>query len=93
LSLTFLFGLGFAFVCSIAITNTLLQKLVTDQMRGRVMSMFVLSFIGTLPIGNLVAGASSTHFGPQRTLAVGGLVVTTVATTVLIFNRRLRELY
>jgi predicted MFS family arabinose efflux permease len=93
LSLMFLFGLGFAFVCSIAITNTLLQKLVTDQMRGRVMSMFVLSFIGTLPIGNLVAGASSTHFGPQPTLAVGGLVVTTVATTVLIFNRRLRELY
>jgi predicted MFS family arabinose efflux permease len=93
LSLMFLFGLGFAFVCSIAITNTLLQKLVTDQMRGRVMSMFVLSFIGTLPIGNLVAGASSTHFGPQRTLAVGGLVVTTVATSVLIFNRRLRELY
>ena len=93
LSLMFLFGLGFAFVCSIAITNTLLQKLVTDQMRGRVMSMFVLSFIGTLPIGNLAAGASSTHFGPQPTLAVGGLVVTTVATTVLIFNRRLRELY
>lgn len=93
LSLMFLFGLGFAFVCSIAITNTLLQKLVTDQMRGRVMSMFVLSFIGTLPIGNLVAGASSTHFGPQRTLAVGGFVVTTVATSVLIFNRRLRELY
>ena len=93
LSLRFLFGLGFAFVCSIAITNTLLQKLVTDQMRGRVMSMFVLSFIGTLPIGNLVAGASSTHFGPQRTLAVGGFVVTTVATSVLIFNRRLRELY
>jgi len=93
LSLMFLFGLGFAFVCSIAITNTLLQKLVTDQMRGRVMSMFVLSFIGTLPIGNLAAGASSTHFGPQPTLAVGGLVVTTVATSVLIFNRRLRELY
>jgi predicted MFS family arabinose efflux permease len=89
----FLFGLGFAFVCSIAITNTLLQKLVTDQMRGRVMSMFVLSFIGTLPIGNLVAGSASTHFGPQPTLAVGGFVVTIVATSVLIFNRRLRELY
>jgi predicted MFS family arabinose efflux permease len=93
LSLMFLFGLGFAFVCSIAITNTLLQKLVTDQMRGRVMSMFVLSFIGTLPIGNLVAGSASTHFGPQPTLAVGGFVVTIVATSVLIFNRRLRELY
>ena len=92
-SLLFLFGLGFALVVSIAITNTLLQKLVTDQMRGRVMSMFLLSFIGTMPIGNILAGTASNHFGPQPTLAVGGFVVTIVATGVLIFNRRLRELH
>ena len=92
-SLLFLFGVGFAIVMSVAITNTLLQKLVTDQMRGRVMSMFILSFIGTMPIGNILAGTASNHFGPQHTLAVGGLVVTTVATGVAIFNKRLRELY
>ena len=86
-------GLGFALVCSIAITNTLLQMLVTDQMRGRVMSMFLLSFMGTMPIGNILAGTASNHFGPQSTLAVGGFVVTLVATAVLIFNRRLRGLY
>src|SRR5215831_20375945 len=44
LSLFFLFALGFGIVCSVAVTNTLLQKLVTDEMRGRVMSMFMLSF-------------------------------------------------
>ena len=93
MSLMFLFGLGFALVVSIAITNTLLQKLVTDQMRGRVMSMFLLSFMGTMPIGNILAGTASQHFGPQHTLAVGGFVVTMVATGVLIFNRRLRELH
>jgi|ERR1700752_1211598 len=92
-SLLFLFGLGFAIVVSVAITNTLLQKLVTDQMRGRVMSMFILSFIGTMPIGNILAGSVSNHFGPQHTLAVGGLIVTIVAIAVSIFNRRLRELY
>ncbi len=92
-SLIFLFGLGFALVCSIAITNTLLQKLVTDQMRGRVMSMFLLSFMGTMPIGNILAGTASNHFGPQYTLAFGGFVVTMVGIGVLIFNRRLRELY
>ncbi len=92
-SLLFLFGLGFALVVSVALTNTLLQKLVTDEMRGRVMSMFILSFMGTIPIGNIAAGTASTHFGPQHTLAVGGLVVTVVATGVAIFNRRLRELY
>ncbi len=84
----FLFGLGFALVVSVAITNTLLQKLVTDQMRGRVMSMFILSFMGTMPIGNILAGAASNQFGPQHTLAVGGFVVTLVATGVAIFNKR-----
>ena len=93
LSLLFLFGLGFAVVVSVALTNTLLQKLVTDQMRGRVMSMFLLSFMGTMPIGNILAGALSNQFGPQRVLALGGLIVTLVATTVAIFNKRLRELH
>jgi len=93
LSLTFLFGLGFALVVSVALINTLLQKLVTDQMRGRVMSMFILSFMGTMPLGNIIAGAVSSHFGPQRTLAVGGLVVTVFAASVTFFNKRLRELH
>jgi MFS family permease len=93
LSLIFLFGLGFAIVVSVASTNTLLQTLVTDQMRGRVMSMFIMSFMGTMPIGNIVAGALSTRFGPQRTLAFGGLIVTVVAGAVTIFNKRLRNLH
>jgi MFS family permease len=93
LSLIYLFGLGFALVCSVAVTNTLLQKLVTDQMRGRVMSMFIMSFMGTMPIGNIVAGYLSTQFGPPRTLAAGGLIITVFASSVAIFNRRLRELH
>ena len=92
-SLTFLFGIGFALVVSVATTNTLLQKLVTDQMRGRVMSMFILTFMGTMPIGNIVAGALSNRFGPQLTLAVGGLVVAFFAALVAVFNKRLRELH
>ena len=92
-SLLFLFGLGFALVVSVALTNTLLQKLVTDKMRGRVMSMFLLSFMGTMPIGNILAGTLSNHFGPQRVLAIGGLIVTTAASGVAIFSKRLRELH
>jgi len=93
LSMIFLFGLGFAIVVSVATTNTLLQTLVTDQMRGRVMSMFVLSFMGTMPIGNIIAGAVSHRFGAPHTLAAGGITVTTVATIVTLTNRRLRELH
>jgi predicted MFS family arabinose efflux permease len=93
ISLVFLFGMGFAIVCSIAVTNTLLQKLVTDEMRGRVMSMFILSFIGAMPIGNLLAGSAAQRFGAPRTLATGGLIITLFATLVTIRNKRLRELY
>ena len=93
MSLLFLFGLGFALVLSVALTNTLLQKLVTDEMRGRVMSMFILSFMGTMPVGSILAGAASNRFGPQYTLAVGGFIVMMMGAGLLIFKKRLRELY
>ena len=92
LSLFFLFGLGFGIVCSVAVTNTLLQKLVTDEMRGRVMSMFMLSFIGAMPIGNLIAGAAAHRFGVQRTLATGGMIIALFVAAVAIRSPRLREL-
>src|SRR5437867_8015024 len=91
ISIVFLFALGFAIVCSVAVTNTLLQKLVTDEMRGRVMSMFMLSFIGAMPIGNLIAGAASHRFGVQRTLAAGGIIIALFVGAVAIRSPRLRE--
>lgn len=93
LSYVFLFSLGFAIVTSVASANTLLQKLVTDQMRGRVMSMFLLSFMGTMPIGNILAGSASHRFGVPHTLAAGGLVIVIFAITMMVFNERLRDLY
>ena len=92
-SLFFLFGIGFSIVTAVATTNTSLQKLVTDQMRGRVMSMFMLSFMGTMPIGNIIAGSASHRFGAPHTLAVGGATVTALAIFITITNKRLRELY
>jgi MFS family permease len=92
-SLIFLYGVGFSIVTSVAVTNTLLQQLVTDEMRGRVMSMFILTFIGTMPIGNLLSGALSQRFGAQRTLAGGGLAIVIYVILVALTNRRLRELH
>ena len=92
MSLFFLFALGFGIVCSVAVTNTLLQKLVTDEMRGRVMSMFMLSFVGAMPIGNLLAGAASQRFGVQRTLAAGGVIIAIFVSTLAARSPQLREL-
>jgi predicted MFS family arabinose efflux permease len=91
-SIAFLFALGFGIVCSVAVTNTLLQKLVSDEMRGRVMSMFMLSFIGAMPIGNLIAGAASHRFGAPHTLAAGGIIITIFVAIVTWRSPRLREL-
>jgi MFS family permease len=91
-SMVFLFGVGFTIVTSVAVTNTLLQQLVTDEMRGRVMSMFILSFIGAMPIGNLLAGAVSHRYGAPFALAAGGVCIIIYVTVVALRNRRLREL-
>ena len=92
-ALAFIFGMGFAIVSCVAVVNTLLQQLVTDEMRGRVMSMFILSFIGTMPIGNLIAGASAERFGAPRTLAAGGLIIAVFIIIVTLRDKRLRELH
>ena len=84
--------MGFSIVISIAVVNTLLQQLVTDQMRGRVMSMFILSFMGTMPFGNLIAGVASHRFGAPYTLAAGGLMIALYSVIVGVRNGRLRGL-
>jgi MFS family permease len=91
-TLSFLFGVGFSVVTSVAVTNTLLQQLVTDEMRGRVMSMFILSFIGTMPVGNLAAGVVSHQYGARTALTAGGLAIVVYVTIMALTNQRLREL-
>jgi MFS family permease len=92
LSLVMLFGIGFSIVCSIAVTNMLLQELVTDEMRGRVMSMFMLSFIGAWPIGSFIAGVASRRFGAPHTLASGGIVIVIFIVYNALRHPRLRTM-
>ena len=92
LTLALLFGIGFSIVCSVAVTNMLLQELVTDEMRGRVMSMFMLSFIGAWPIGSLLAGVAARRYGAPHTLAAGGLIIVLFIIYVALRNPRLRTL-
>lgn len=91
-SIPLIFVMGFSIVFGIALSNVLLQQLVTDEMRGRVMSMFILSFIGAMPLGNLLAGSFATRFGVQRTLAGGGVIIVWFILIVAFTNSRLRAL-
>jgi MFS family permease len=64
---------GFAMMMQFASTNTLIQAMVPDQLRGRVMSLYSMMFLGMSPFGSLVAGTLADHIGAQITVALGGL--------------------
>jgi len=66
--------LGFGAMLHMGSTNTLLQTFIDDRMRGRVMSFYVMSFIGTMPMGSLISGYTSSHFGPRWTLSIAGAI-------------------
>lgn len=87
-----LFGIGVSMVTFFALGTTLLQQLVTDKMRGRVMSMWLLTFIGTTPFASLLSGAASDRFGPRPTLVACGFVILLFGLTAGLLNPRLREL-
>ena len=91
-SLALLFGVGFSVTSSVALINTLLQQLVTDEMRGRVLSMFVLTFLGTLPFGSFLAGAAAARYGASYTLATGGVLIVIFISILFVKARRLRQL-
>lgn len=72
LSLAILVGFGFAWMLLLAGCNTLLQTVVDDDKRGRVMSLYTMAFMGTVPLGSLLAGTLASYLGAPRAAAVGG---------------------
>ena len=57
-----------------AAANTVLQTVVDESLRGRVMAFYTMAVLGTQPIGSLLAGMLAEHIGAQRTIFVGALV-------------------
>src|SRR4029078_3752281 len=57
---------------TMAATNTIIQTIVTEELRGRVMAFYTMAFLGTAPIGSLIAGVAADRIAPQRTIRFGG---------------------
>jgi MFS family permease len=89
LSLACLTMTGLGGVLLMASSNTLLQAMVDDSKRGRVMSIFTMAFTGTTPLGNLVMGAIAEKFSAWLALTISG---TTCVIVVFIFYRQLPRL-
>lgn len=80
--------MGFAMSCTNAMANTIVQTASPQALRGRVMSVYMMSFAGTAPIGAFLAGAVAERLGTPASIAAGGLV-TLVATVVIALRYRL----
>ena len=73
LSVALLVPVGFAMMVQMASSNTLIQAMVPDRLRGRAMAVYSMMFMGMAPMGALLSGWSADHLGAQWTLAIGGV--------------------
>ena len=73
LSVALLVPVGFAMMMQMASSNTLIQAMVPDRLRGRAMAVYSMMFMGMAPMGALLSGWSADHLGAQWTLAIGGV--------------------
>ncbi len=92
LSLAAMFLVGGTSVTSIALVNTLLQTRVEDKFRGRVMSVFMITFAGFMPFGNLLAGSLAQGLGVSFSVMLGGLICLAFFMFINIFFPKVREI-
>ncbi len=89
LTATVLMVVGFCSITFSAMGNTVLQLTSTPQMRGRVMSLWAIAFLGSTTIGGPIIGFIGQHVGPRWALATGGLAALVAgAYGVLALRRR-----
>ena len=86
LSLVLMVITGLGMMLQMASSNTILQTIIDDDKRGRVMSFYTMAFMGTAPFGSFIAGALAKIIGAPNTILIGGIVCILGA---LIFARKL----
>jgi MFS family permease len=89
LSAALLLPCGYSMMLQMACSNTLIQTIVPDHLRGRVMSLYSMMFMGMAPFGAFFGGALANRIGAPMTVAVGGIVCVLGA---IWFERALPEL-
>ncbi len=91
ISLLLLFGIGWGFMIFINSSNALIQSLVPDELRGRVMSIYTLTFFGFMPIGALLAGWVAERLGEPMMVLLAALIVLAYAGLVYLRVPTLRR--
>ncbi|HLK39792.1 MAG TPA: MFS transporter, partial [Polyangiaceae bacterium] len=74
---------GAGMMVQTAASNTILQTIVDEDKRGRVMSLLAMSLFGSVPVGSLIAGALATRIGAEDTILLGGAICVVAAALFL----------
>jgi MFS family permease len=82
---------GFGFVAQNASSNTLVQSIVPDELRGRVMAVYTLMFFGTTPLGSLMAGSLAQALDPAWAVTIGSSITLLFALAVAVTVPALRQ--
>jgi MFS family permease len=97
LSMLFMAVLGFGFITAGATINTILQSIVDDDKRSRVVSLYTAAFIGSAPLGHLASGWLAELIGASNTFLVNGVICLAAgivfATQLQRFRNALRPIY
>ena len=89
ISLILMVVIGLGMMLQMASSNTLIQTIVDEDKRGRVMSIYAMAFMGTVPFGSFLAGSLASLAGAPNTIRIGGFLCVLGA---LIFAKRLTHL-
>lgn len=91
LSTLLLLPVGFFIMVQMAASNTLIQTMVPDRLRGRIIAVYSMMFMGMAPFGSLSAGSIAHHLGAPWTVAVGGVACVGGAVLFLIYLPNIRN--
>jgi MFS family permease len=89
LSILLLLACGFGMMLQLASSNTILQTIVPDERRGRVMSYYTMAFVGMAPFGSLIAGGLANRIGAPATILISGACC---AAGAIWFATRLKDI-
>ena len=97
LSLALMVVIGFSILVISVSVNMILQTIVDDDKRGRVMSLYTAAFLGVVPLGALTAGVLADHISATKTVLAGGIVCVLAALYMArqlpLLRRHMRPIY
>jgi MFS family permease len=91
-ALLLLVGIGFGLMLMANNTNALIQTSIPDEMRGRVMAVYTMVFMGGMPIGSLILGALASIIPPQTAVLISGVILLAFAIFTWLANPQIRQL-